>query len=388
MNGRVAVSVQNLPPSGIRKFFDIVSEMDDVVTLGVGEPDFVTPWHIREACMYSLERGYTTYTSNKGLKELREEISYYTYRQIGIEYNPETEILVTVGVSEGLDLLMRTLLNPGDEVLIPEPSYVSYRPCAILAGGRPIAVPVSEENGFTITAEELEKYITDKTKLLLLCYPNNPTGAVLDKKAILEIAAFACRYNLLVISDEIYSRLFYEGEFVSIASVNGMKERTIVLNGLSKAHAMTGWRIGFILGPKDIVDGAVKIHQYTMLCAPMMSQKAAIEALRNGEEHVKEMVQKYNQRRRLIVKGLNDIGLPCFNPKGAFYVFPSIKHTGLSSQEFAEKLLFSEKVAVVPGNAFGPSGEGHIRCSYAASIDQINTALERIHSFLQKISRV
>lgn len=381
--GWVNQTVQAMPPSGIRRFFDLVAEMTGVVSLGVGEPDFVTPWHIREACVYSLEKGYTMYTSNWGLLELRQAVSDDLRGDFGVEYNPRDQILITVGVSEALDLVMRAVLEPGDEVIIAEPCYVSYQPCAIMAGGVPVVVPTRVEDGFKLKAAEIEKRLTPKSKVLLLCYPNNPTGAILDRETAEEIARLAQKHNLLVISDEIYGHLTYDGQHVCMAALPGMFDRTITLNGFSKAYAMTGWRLGYAAGPPEIIAAMTKIHQYTMLCAPITAQKAAVEALRNGQKHRQKMVDQYDQRRRLIVDGLNRIGLTCREPKGAFYAFPSIASTKMASEEFCERLLKEEKVAVVPGTAFGPSGEGFIRCSYASSIDNIKEALQRMEHFLQ-----
>lgn len=386
MKDRISKRAKAVPPSGIRKFFELVAGTGDVVSLGVGEPDFITPWHIREACMYSLEKGYTMYTSNYGLLELREEISKQIERDYSINYSPKDEILVTVGVSEGFDLGIRATVNPGERVIIPEPCYVAYSPCAIFAGGIPVNVATKVSDEFKVTPEQIEKNIKDKTKALILNYPNNPTGAVMKKKELEEIADVVNEHNLLVISDEVYDKLTYDGKHACFASLNGMKERTILLNGFSKSYAMTGWRVGYAAGNKEIIEAMMKIHQYSMLCAPITGQVAAIEALRNGEKEMKEMVKQYNQRRRLIVKRLNEIGLECFEPKGAFYAFPSIKSTGLSSDEFAMKLLEKEKVAVVPGNVFGASGEGFIRCSYAASLEDINEAVNRMERFSNRLS--
>lgn len=381
---KLASRVNKVPPSGIRKFFDVIEQMQDVISLGVGEPDFVTPWHIREACIYAIEQGYTMYTSNYGLLELREEISKYVKKKYSIDYNPKNEILVTVGVSEGLDLGVRALVDIGDEVIIHEPNYVSYKPCVIFAEGKVITVETKVEEEFRLTPEKLEKKITPKTKILIMNYPNNPTGAVMEKKHLEEIADVVVENDLFVISDEIYAELTYNGKHVSFASLNGMKERTLLLNGFSKAFAMTGFRLGYACGNRKLIEAMMKIHQYSMLCAPIVSQKAAIEALKHGEKEVKEMVEQYNQRRRFIVKRLKKIGLECFEPRGAFYTFPSIKITKLSSEEFSERLLKEEKVAVVPGNAFGACGEGFIRCSYANSIENIEEALERIERFVNK----
>lgn len=383
-HGRVARVVESIPPSGIRRFFDIVSQMEDVISLGVGEPDFVTPWRIREAAIYSLERGYTQYTSNWGLLELRQEVARLLDRQYGVEYRPEGEILITVGVSEGLDLALRAILNPGDEVLIPEPCYVSYRPCALFAYGVPVPIGSDAAGRFRVRIEDLESRITPRTRAILLNFPNNPTGATLRRAQLEQIAQFAERHDLVVISDEIYADLTYEGSHVCFASLPGMQNRTILLNGFSKAFAMTGWRIAYAAGPPDLIGAMTKIHQYTMLCAPMMSQQAALEACRSGEAEMREMVARYDERRRLFVKGLNEIGLECLMPEGAFYVFPSIRRTGLSSEEFAERLLNEERVAVVPGTAFGEGGEGHVRCSYAYGLDQIREALLRIERFVSR----
>ncbi len=384
-NGFVSKAVQDIPPSGIRKFFDLITTIKDVISLGIGEPDFVTPWHIRDMAIYSLEQGYTSYTSNAGLIELRQGISEHLFNNYGLQYSPQDEILITVGVSEGLDLALRAIINPGDEVIIPEPCYVSYKPCTIFAGGKPVVIPTDADTGFKITPRQVEEAITDRTKALLLSYPSNPTGATMSKEELMKIANVVAKYNLLVISDEIYSRFTYDMPPTSFVSLAGMKERTILLNGFSKAYAMTGWRIGYAAGNKEIIAAMTKIHQYTMLCASIISQKAAIEALRNGKSAVEEMYNEYNQRRRVIVRGLNEIGLKCQMPGGAFYVFPSIKTTGLTSEAFAEKLLFEEKVAVVPGTAFGDCGEGYIRCSYATSLEKIEEALERMGKFVRNL---
>ncbi len=381
---RLSTAVNELAPSGIRKFFDIAAEMEDVISLGVGEPDFITPWAIRESCVYGLEQGFTAYTANRGLLELRQEIAALYKRNFNTSYDPAEEILVTVGVSEGLDLAMRAIVSQGDEVLIPEPCYVSYKACVTLAGG--IAVPVAAKiaNDFRITAAELEAQITPKTKALLIGYPNNPTGAVMSRLDLLEIADLAEKYDLIVISDEIYGDLTYGGmEHTCFSSLPGMKDRTILLNGFSKAYAMTGWRIGYALANPVIIAAMTKIHQYTMLCAPITAQIAAVEALRHGEKYMKNMVSEYDKRRRLIYDGLQKIGLSCFEPKGAFYIFPCIESTGLTSEEFAEQLLHSEHVALVPGNAFGSSGEGFVRCSYATSVANISEALVRMENFLR-----
>ncbi len=383
-NDRLSPAVNAIAPSGIRKFFDIAAQMEDVISLGVGEPDFVTPWSIRESCVYGLEQGYTSYTANRGMPELRQEIVNLFKRRYDVDYDANTDVLVTVGVSEALDIAMRAILAPGDEVLIPEPCYVSYQACTILAGGVPVAVPAKIENEFRITPEELEEHVTPKTKALLIGYPNNPTGAIMTRKDLLAVADFAEKHDLIVISDEIYGDLTYgDEEHVCFASLPRMKDRTIQLNGFSKAYAMTGWRIGYALGNPAVIAAMTKIHQYTMLCAPITAQIAAVEALRHGEKYMKKMVAEYDRRRRLIYDGFIKMGLECFEPKGAFYIFPSIKSTGYTSDEFAEKLLNAEHVALVPGSAFGKCGEGHIRCSYATSIDKISEALNRIENFLK-----
>lgn len=381
---RISPVVQAIPPSGIRRFFDIAAEMDDVISLGVGEPDFVTPWSIRESCVYGLEQGYTSYTANRGLLELREEICALQKRNFNIDYDPKTNVLVTVGVSEALDIAMRAILTPGDEILIPEPCYVSYKACASLAGAVPVAVPAKIENNFSITPADLEAHVTNKTKALLIGYPNNPTGAILTKEQLMDIANFAQEHDLIVISDEIYGDLTYGGErHVCFAGLPGMKDRTILLNGFSKAYAMTGWRIGYAMSNPAIISAMTKIHQYTMLCAPITAQIAAVEALRHGEKYMKKMVSEYDKRRRLIYDGLTNAGLKCFEPKGAFYIFPDITSTGLTSEEFAEQLLMKEHVALVPGTAFGQCGEGYVRCSYATSVTKISEAIARIEHFVQ-----
>ena len=381
---RLSPAVQSIKPSGIRKFFDIAAKMEDVISLGVGEPDFVTPWPIRESCVYGLEQGYTSYTANRGLPELREEIARHYADVYETHYDAATDILVTVGVSEALDLAMRALLAPGDEVLIPEPCYVSYQACTILAGGIPVAVPAKQKNEFRITPAELEEHVTPRTKVLLIGYPNNPTGAIMTREDLLAIADFAQEHHLIVISDEIYGDLTYGGEaHICFSSLPHMQERTLLLNGFSKAYAMTGWRIGYALGAPEIIAAMTKIHQYTMLCAPITAQLAAIEALRHGEKYMKKMVAEYDRRRRLIYEGFMKMGLNCFEPKGAFYIFPDITSTGYTSEEFAEKLLEAEHVALVPGSAFGDCGEGHVRCSYATSVDKISEALARIENFVR-----
>jgi len=376
--------VNQISPSGIRRFFDLLASMEGVISLGVGEPDFATPWHIREAAIYSLEKGYTMYTSNLGMPELRQELSRYLRENYNLVYDPDRELLITVGVSEALDLVMRAILNPGDEVIMPDPCYVSYNPCVALAGGTPIMVPTNQENNFEIRAADIEARVTNKTKAILIGYPANPTGAVMPRNKLVEIAKLARRHGLLVISDEIYAKLVYGVEHTCFATLPETKEDTILLGGFSKANAMTGWRIGYAAANQEIIAAMTKIHQYTMLCAPIMGQVAAIEALRAGEASTAEMVEEYNRRRLVIVKGLNDIGLSCFEPHGAFYAFPSIKVTGMTSEEFAERLLTEEKVAVVPGTAFGECGEGYVRCCYATSLADIEEALSRMKRFVAK----
>jgi len=376
--------VNQIAPSGIRKFFDLLASMEGVISLGVGEPDFTTPWHIREAAIYSLEKGYTMYTSNSGMPELRRELSRYLKDSYNLSYDPDTELLITVGVSEALDLATRAILDPGDEVIMPDPCYVSYSPCVILAGGIPIMVPTNEENNFELNTSDIEARVTSKTKAILIGYPSNPTGAVMSREKLLRLAEVARRHQLLVISDEIYARLVYGVKHTCFATLPGMKESTIFLGGFSKAYAMTGWRIGYAAASKEIIAAMTKIHQYTIMCAPTMAQVAAIEALKSGEPSVLEMVEDYNRRRLVMVKGLKDIGLPCFEPKGAFYAFPPIKVSGMTSEEFAEKLLMEEKVAVVPGTAFGQCGEGYIRCCYATSLAEIEEALLRMGRFVKK----
>lgn len=384
---RISPTVKSIPPSGIRRFFDIAAEMKGVISLGVGEPDFITPWHIRESCIYGLNRGQTAYTSNAGLLELREEICKTLHNDYQVSYAPRDQILVTVGVSEGLDLALRALLSPGDEVLVPEPCYVSYKSCVTLAGGTPVTVPTTMDNDFRITAAQLETFVTPRTKVLLIGYPNNPTGAIMSREDLLEIAIFTKKHDLIVISDEIYAKLTYDGMHTCFSSLPDMMDRTIVLNGFSKAYAMTGWRIGYAAAHPDFIAAMTKIHQYTMLCTPITAQIAAIEALKHGEKNAAQMTAEYNQRRRLILNGFRQMGLDCFEPKGAFYLFPSIKQTGLTSLEFAEQLLQAEKVALVPGDAFGESGEGYVRCSYATSTANINEALLRIGRFVTSIKK-
>jgi aminotransferase len=379
-------AVTAAPPSGIRRFFEIASQMEGVVSLGVGEPDFVTPWRIREAAIHAIERGYTTYTSNAGLSELRELIGAHIFGRYGARYSPADEILVTVGVSEALDLALRAILNPGDEVIYVEPCYVSYSPCIAFAGGAPVAVQSSGNNAFEVEPSDIEAMITVRTKAILLCYPSNPTGATLSREAGQAIANIASKHDLYLISDEIYDRLTYRGSHTCIASLDGARERTILLNGFSKAYSMTGWRVGYACAPRAIMESMHKIHQYSMLCASHISQMAAIEALKGCESSVREMVGEYDRRRRLIVSGLNRIGLDCHEPGGAFYAFPSVQRTGLSSEEFAEQLLQEERVAVVPGGAFGPSGEGYVRCSYATSVANLEEALVRMGRFMTRHS--
>ena len=375
-----------LKPSGIRKFFDLVSEMKDAISLGVGEPDFDTPWHIRDEGIYSLEKGRTFYTSNSGLKELRQEICAYMKRTQDIDYVWDKEVLITVGGSEGIDLMFRAMINEGDEVLIPQPSYVSYEPCAILVNAKPVIINLKNENNFRLTPAELEAAITPKSKILVLPFPNNPTGGIMEKEDLEAIVDIIIKNDLYVLSDEIYGELTYTGKpHVSIASLPGMKERTVVINGFSKAYAMTGWRLGFACGPQEIIAQMTKIHQYAIMCAPTTSQYAAVEALRNGEDDVKMMRESYNQRRRFVLHMLSEMGIPCFEPLGAFYLFPCIKEFGLSSEEFANKLLEEEKVAIVPGTAFGDSGEGFLRISYAYSIDNLRKALTRLGKFVDRL---
>ncbi|MDD6483425.1 MAG: aminotransferase class I/II-fold pyridoxal phosphate-dependent enzyme [Clostridiales bacterium] len=381
-------TVDSLPSSGIRKFFDYAAEIEGVISLGVGEPDFITPWTIREAGIYSLEKGQTYYTANAGLLELRTEICNYTKRKYGVEYDPKKEVLVTVGGSEAIDAMMRCVLSPGDEVLIPEPSFVCYKPCAIMAGAKPVIIETKEEDDFRLTPEALKEKITDKTKLLILPYPNNPTGAVMSKSDLEAIGEVIRGTDILVLSDEIYGELRYGEEcHTTFSAIEGMRERTVVVNGFSKAFAMTGWRLGYALGPERIIKLMTKVHQYGIMSSPTTSQYAAIEALKNCDGDVEDMCREYNYRRRYIVDGFRDMGLSCFEPLGAFYVFPCIKSLGMTSQQFCESLLREEKVAVVPGDAFGESGEGFIRCSYAYSIENIQEALKRIERFVSKIKR-
>ncbi len=380
----ISKKVHRLSPSGIRKFFDLLASMEGVISLGVGEPDYATPWHISEAAIQSLEKGYTMYTSNSGMPELRQEISRHLKETYNVEYDPLGELLVTVGVSEALDLTMRAILNPGDEVIMPDPHYVAYDSCVILAGGEPIMIPTSQESNFEVSAADIEARITGKTKAILIGYPANPTGAVMSRDKLLAIAEVARRHRLMVVSDEIYARLVYGVEHTCFASLPDVKGNTVLLGGFSKAYAMTGWRVGYAAAPREIIAAMTKIHQYTIMSAPTMAQVAAIEALKSGEPSVLEMVEDYNRRRLLIVRGLNDIGLPCFEPRGAFYAFPSIAGTGLTSEEFSEELLVEEKVAVVPGSAFGQCGEGYVRCCYATSLADIEEALTRMRRFVSK----
>ena len=378
-------TILNIKPSGIRKFFDLVSEMEDVISLGVGEPDFDTPWHIRDEGIYALEHGKTFYTSNAGLKELREEICNYLKRTQGIEYNPMAETLVTVGGSEAIDIGLRAMINPGDEVIIPQPAYVSYYPCALLAGAKPVIINLKAENDFRLTADELLYAITPKTKVLILPYPNNPTGAIMEKDDLEKIAQICVEKDIYVMSDEIYSALTYRGKHVSIASLDGMKERTILINGFSKAYAMTGWRLGYACGPQDIIKQMTKIHQFAIMCAPTTSQYAAVEALKNGDDDVRLMRGAYNQRRRFLMNAFKEMNLECFEPFGAFYVFPCIKEFGITSEEFATRFLEEERVAAVPGSAFGESGEGFLRISYAYSIENLKEAMTRLARFVNKL---
>lgn len=388
MRNPLSKTITTIEPSGIRKFFDIVSEMDDAISLGVGEPDFDTPWHIRDEGIYSLEKGRTFYTSNAGLKELKIEISRYLDRRFGLSYDYNKEMLVTVGGSEAIDIAMRAMLDPQDEVLIPQPSYVSYVPCCVLANGTPVPIELKAENEFRLTAEELEAAITPKTKLLVMPFPNNPTGAVMEKKDLEAVAEVVKKHDLFVLSDEIYAELTYLDNHVSIASIPGMRERTIVINGFSKSYAMTGWRLGYACGPEVIIKQMLKIHQFAIMCAPTTSQYAAVEALRNGDEDVAMMREEYNGRRRYVLERFKEMGLSCFEPFGAFYAFPCIKDLGMTSDEFATKLLQTKKVAVVPGTAFGACGEGFLRISYAYSLDDLRIALDRVAEFVTEIREI
>ena len=385
MRNPLSDTIVQIKPSGIRKFFDIVSEMKDAISLGVGEPDFETPWHIRDEGIYSLEKGRTFYTSNAGLKELKIEICNYLKRRFDLSYHYENEVLVTVGGSEAIDIAMRAMVNPGDEVLIPQPSYVSYEPCALLTGAKPVIINLKHENQFRLTAQELEEAITDKTKILVLPFPNNPTGAIKERKDLEEIAEVIKKHDIFVISDEIYSELCYTDQHVSIANIEGMQERTILINGFSKSYAMTGWRLGYACGPREIIEQMTKIHQYCIMCAPTTSQYAAVEALKNGDEDVQNMREAYNQRRRYLVHAFKEMGLECFEPFGAFYMFPCIKEFGMTSDEFATRFLMEEKVAVVPGTAFGDCGEGFIRISYAYSLENLKLAIGRLQHFVEKL---
>ncbi|WP_282172989.1 aminotransferase [Cytobacillus firmus] len=377
-------TVEELKPSGIRRFFDLAAGMEGVISLGVGEPDFITPWSVREAAILSLEQGYTSYTANAGLMELREEIAGYMQKSFGVSYSPQSEITVTVGASQALDISLRAILDPGDEVIVVEPSFVSYVPLVTLAGGVPVQVQTLKENGFKILPEQLENAITRRTKAIILCSPNNPTGTMLTGDELNAIAQIAEKYDLLVLSDEIYAELAYDGEYTSFASIREMKKRTILISGFSKGFAMTGWRLGFVCAPEEISQAMLKIHQYAMMCAPTMAQFAALEALKTGRSDVEVMKKSYKRRRNYFVQSLNELGLTCHMPGGAFYAFPSIESTGLSSEEFAEKLLLEEKVAVVPGNIFGESGEGHVRCSYATSMELLQEAIKRISHFIKQ----
>ncbi len=383
MRNPLSETIVNIKPSGIRKFFDIASERKDTISLGVGEPDFDTPWHIRDEGIYSLEKGKTFYTSNAGLIELRQEIRNYLLRRMNLEYDPQKEMIITVGGSEAIDIALRAMLDPGDEVIIPQPSYVSYEPCTVLAGGKPVIIELKNENEFRLTKEELEAAITEKTKILILPFPNNPTGAVMRKEDLEGIAKICIEKDIFVISDEIYSELTYSGDHVSIASFEGMKERTIVINGFSKSYAMTGWRLGYACGPEIIIAQMTKIHQFAIMCAPTTSQYAAVEALKNGDDDVAMMRESYNQRRNYLMNAFKEMGLPCFEPFGAFYVFPCIKEFGMTSEEFAFALLDAEKLAVVPGTAFGDSGEGFLRISYAYSLEKLKIAMGRIEHFIK-----
>lgn len=387
MNAYLAPLVQQIQPSGIRKFFDLAAGSKDIISLGVGEPDFKTPWHVREACVYSLERGFTGYTSNAGMPELRAGIAEYLETRFAVQYDPANQIIATVGGSEAIDLALRALISPGDEILIPEPCYISYSPITAIGGGIPVGIETFGENQFKLTAEDLEAKITPRSKILILCYPSNPTGAIMSREDWEPIARVVEKHDLIVISDEIYAELTYGSNHVSFASLPGMLDRTILVSGFSKAFAMTGWRMGYACGHPDLISAMLKIHQYTVMCAPSMGQVAALEALTNGMEEKDRMTDSYNQRRRLIVKGLREAGLECHEPQGAFYAFPSIKATGLTSDQFAQRLLLEHKVAAVPGSVFGLGGEGYLRCSYATSVSQLNEAVERIGNFVAQLAR-
>ena len=377
--------IVDIPPSGIRKFFDVVSEMKGAISLGVGEPDFDTPWHVREEGIYSLEKGRTFYTSNAGLKELKQEIGKYLKRRMHIDYDYNTEILVTVGGSEAIDIALRAMLNPGEEVLIPQPSYVSYVPCAVLAGGKPVIIELEEKDQFKLTKEKLLEMITPNTKVLILPFPNNPTGAIMEREDLEEIAKVIEEKDIFVISDELYAELTYKGEHVSIAAIPGMRERTVLINGFSKAYAMTGWRIGYAAAPEIILTQMLKIHQFAIMCAPTTSQYAAVEALKNGDEDIARMKKAYNERRKYLMRAFAELGMDCFEPYGAFYIFPCIKRFGMSSDEFANRLLQEEKIAIVPGTAFGDSGEGYLRVSYAYSLEDLQKAISRIRRFVDRL---
>ena len=385
MRNPLSSTIVNIKPSGIRKFFDIAAEMDDVISLGVGEPDFDTPWHVRDEGIYSLEKGRTSYTSNAGLKELKEEIAKFLKRRYDLTYDPVKEMIVTVGGSEGIDICMRAMLDPGDEVLIPQPSYVSYEPCAILANGKPVIIELKAENEFRLTAEELEAAITPKTKLLVLPFPNNPTGAIMERKDLEAIAEVILKHDLYVLSDEIYSELTYTDNHVSICNLPGMQERTVLINGFSKSHSMTGWRLGYACGPEVIIKQMLKIHQFAIMCAPTTSQYAAVEAMRNGDADVQEMKTEYNIRRKYLLKRFEEMGVDCFEALGAFYVFPCIKEFGMSSDDFATAMLKSKKVCVVPGTAFGDCGEGFLRISYAYSMENLKIAMDRFEEFVKEL---
>lgn len=385
MRNPLSKTIVTIKPSGIRKFFDLVNEMEGVISLGVGEPDFDTPWHIRDEGIYALEKGKTFYTSNSGLTELRQEIANYIKRTQGVTYDPKKELMVTVGGSEAIDVAFRAMLDPEDEVLIPEPSYVSYVPCAVLAGGKPVIIDLKAENDFRLTAEEVIEKITEKTKILVLPFPNNPTGSVMGKEELEKIAKVMIEKDIFVLSDEIYAELTYNGKHVSITSIEGMRERTVLINGFSKAYAMTGWRLGYACAPEVILKQMLKIHQYAIMCAPTTSQYAAVEALKNGDKDVEEMRRSYNHRRRFLMNAFREMGLDCFEPFGAFYVFPCIKEFGMTSEEFATKFLMEEKVATVPGTAFGASGEGFLRISYAYSLETLKIAMEKLAKFITKL---
>jgi aminotransferase len=383
----IAEAVKNIPPSGIRRFFDMVSGLEDIISLGVGEPDFITPWHIREMCIHSLEKGQTSYTSNYGLPELRDELARTYYKRYGLDYDPASEVLITTGVSEALDIAIRAVVNPGDEVIVVQPSYVAYVPSVILAGGKPVIVRTYMDDDFSVTAEALKPAITNKTKAIILNFPNNPTGAIMTQDGLEDVADLVVENDLFVISDEVYECLTYEGNHVSVSSLDGMKDRTVMLNGFSKSHAMTGFRLGFAMGSSEIIHSMMMIHQYGMLCAPITAQVGAIEALRNGKEELDRMVREYDRRRHFIVRGFNSIGLKCLKPKGAFYAFPYMGDTGLSSSEFAERLLDKKKVVTIPGDVFGEAGEGFLRCAYAASMDDLKKAIERMGNFVDGLKK-